>query len=226
MCTSPFAIIAEDIIFKNYLNTQNMKRILILSFVLISALAANAQSLGGRVGVNFSNIIKTGDSDFKTDFKPGVHAGLTLDIPLVDRLSFAPELMYSQKGYKTNGSSLLGGDYDYSVTSHFVEVPILLKIKAASGFNIHLGPQISFLTSTTESFKTGSDEYRKERKEENDKLKKSILGGVIGAGFNIGTKTSLVARYALDFQKNNEDGTSEVPLYKNQVIQLGLGFNF
>lgn len=203
-----------------------MKRILILSYVLISAIAVNAQSLGARVGVNFSNIIKTGDDDFETDFKPGLHAGITLDIPLVARLSFAPEIMYSQKGYKTNGTSLLGGENEYSVTTNFIEVPILLKINAASGFNIHLGPQVSFLTSTTESFKTGSDEYRRQIKEENENLKKNILGGVIGAGFNLGTKASLVARYALDFQKNNEDGSSETPQYKNQVIQLGLGIKF
>lgn len=203
-----------------------MKRILILSYVLISAIAVNAQSLGARVGVNFSNIIKTGDDDFETDFKPGLHAGITLDIPLVDRLSFAPEIMYSQKGYKTSGTSLLGGENEYSVTTNFFEVPILLKINAASGFNIHLGPQVSFLTSTTESFKTGSDEYRRKIEEENENLKKNILGGVIGAGFNLGTKASLVARYALDFQKNNEDGSSETPQYKNQVIQLGLGIKF
>ena len=203
-----------------------MKRIVILSLVLISAVAANAQSLGGRVGVNFSNIIKTGDSDFETDFKPGLHAGITLNIPLVSNLSFAPELMYSQKGYKTNGTSLLGGENEYSVTTNFIEVPILLKIGASNGFNIHLGPQISFLTSTTESFKTGSDEYRRKIKEENDNLKKNILGGVVGASFNVGSRASLVARYALDFQKNNEDGSSETPQYKNRVIQLGLGINF
>jgi hypothetical protein len=120
----------------------------------------------------------------------------------------------------------LGGDNEYSVTTNFIEVPILLKIGATNGFNIHLGPQISFLMSTTESFKTGSDEYRRKITEENDNLKKNILGGVIGAGFNVGSRATLVARYALDFQKNNEDGSSETPQYKNQVIQLGLGINF
>jgi hypothetical protein len=203
-----------------------MKRILILSFVLLSAVAVNAQSLGGRVGVNFSNIIKTGDDDFETEFKPGIHAGITLDIPLVSQLSFAPEIMYSQKGYKTSGTSLLGGANEYSVTTNFIEVPVLLKLKAGTGFNIHLGPQISFLTATTTSYKTGSEEYRNKIDEENDNLKKNLIGGVIGAGFNFGTRTSLVARYALDFQKNNEDGSSETPLYKNQVIQVGLGINF
>ena len=203
-----------------------MKRILILITVLISAAAVNAQSLGGRVGVNFSNIIRTGDDNFETEFKPGLHAGITLDIPLVDRLSFAPELMYSQKGYKTNGRTLLGAENDYTVTTNFVEIPVLLKIGAANGFSIHLGPQISFLTSTTEKFKTGSDEYRRTIKEENEDLRKNLIGGVIGASFNVGTKASLVARYALDLQKNEGNGNSQTPEYRNQVIQLGLGVRF
>lgn len=203
-----------------------MKRILILSYVLFTAIAVNAQSLGGRVGVNFANMIRTGDDNYETEFKPGVHAGITLDIPLVDRLSFAPELMFSQKGYKTSGRTILGAENDYTVTTNFIELPILLKIGASNGFNIHLGPQVSFLTSTTEKFETGSDEYRRTVKEENEDLRKNIIGGVIGAGFNVGTRTSLVARYALDLQKNNGNGESTTPEYRNQVIQLGLGFKF
>lgn len=203
-----------------------MKRILILAYVLISAAAVNAQSLGGRVGVNFSNVIRTGDDDFETEFKPGLHAGITIDIPLVDRLSFAPEIMYSQKGYKSSGRTLLGAENDYSVTTNFIEIPVLLKIGASNGFNIHLGPQISFLTSTTEKFESGDEDYRRTVKAENDNLRKNIIGGVLGAGFNLGTNTSLTARYALDLQKNNGDGDSETPEFKNQVIQVGLGIRF
>jgi hypothetical protein len=204
-----------------------MKRLFILLTVLISAGAASAQSLGGRIGANFANMIRTGDDDYDTEFKPGFHAGITIDIPVVDRLSFSPEIMYSQKGYKTGGRTLFGQENEYSVTTNFIDVPLLLKINAARGFNIHLGPQVSFLLSTTEKFKTGSDdEYRRTIEEENDNLRKNIIGGVIGAGFNVGAKTTLVARYALDLQKNNGNGDSENPEFKNQVIQLGLGFRF
>ncbi|MBC8052909.1 MAG: PorT family protein [Sphingobacteriaceae bacterium] len=203
-----------------------MKRILILFSVLVSAVAVNAQSLGGRVGVNFANMIRTGDDNFETEFKPGFHAGITLDIPIASQISFAPELMFSQKGYKSSGRTLFGADNDYTVTTNFVEIPILLKIGTSSGFNIHLGPQVSFLTSTTEKFETGDDEYRRTVKAENDDLRKNLIGGVIGVGFNVGTRTSLVARYALDLQKNEGNGNSETPEYRNQVIQLGLGFKF
>jgi hypothetical protein len=194
--------------------------------VLISASAANAQYLGARVGVNFANMIRTGDDNYKTEFKPGLHAGLTLDIPVVDRLVFAPELMYSQKGYKTSGRTLFDANNDYTITTNFIEIPILLKINAAKGFNIHLGPQVSFLASTTTKFESGSDAYKTTVKEENEGLRKSIVGGVIGVGFSVGTKASLIARYALDLQKNNGEGNSQTPEYRNQVIQLGLGFRF
>lgn len=201
-----------------------MKRISFLLLFTAAYVAVNAQSLGIKAGVNYSNIIKSGDDDFKTEFKPGFHAGLTVDVPLVSGLSFAPELMYSQKGYKVSGTNILFGDYENSITTNFIEVPVLLKIKAASVFNIHVGPQVSFLTSTKTSFKQGSAEYEEKVEEDNDNLKKSLFGGVIGAGINIGAKTVLSARYALDFQKNNEDGTSETPEYRNQVFQVGLGF--
>ncbi len=199
-----------------------MKHVLTFAFAALFVAGVQAQSLSVKGGANFSNIIKTGDDDFKTDFKPGFFAGLGLDIPIISALSFAPEILYSQKGYKTTSTDLLGAETKYSVTSNFVDIPILAKVSTSS-FNLHFGPQLSFLTSTTESFEKGSQEYRNTIKEENNNLKKSILGGVAGIGFNLAPKVSLNGRYAIDFQKNNEDGTKETPLYRNQVIQVGLG---
>lgn len=204
-----------------------MKRLFIMAISLLVAGVANAQNsgvrFGAKAGANFSNIIKTGDDDFETEYKTGLHAGLFLEIPVIDRLSFAPELMYSQKGYKNTSDNILFGQTEYSVTTNFIEVPILAKIQASNSFSVHLGPQVSFLTSTTESFKQGSDEFRRTIQEDNDNLKKSLFGGVVGVGFDLNPKLGLNARYALDFQENNENGTSETPVYKNQVFQVGLG---
>jgi hypothetical protein len=198
-----------------------MKKLAILFIVLFIAGITNAQVMpGAKAGVNVSNIIKTGDSNFSTDFKVGFYGGLYLDIHLIDILTFEPGIMYSQKGYKTAGSSLLGGPYDYTLRSDFIELPLLLKIKA-SGFGIHVGPQISFLTNTTEKFKQGSDSYQNSVRANNDNLRNNTIGGVIG--IDIGGQTvGFSAGYALDFQKNNGDGTSQTPEYKNQVFQIGL----
>lgn len=201
-----------------------MKKVLILTISVLFAGAVNAQTFGVKGGANFSNIIKTGDENFNTEYKTGFNAGLFAEIPVVKSLSFAPELMFSQKGYKTSGTSLLGGPNEYSVTTNFIELPILAKINASDKFSIVLGPQVSFLTSTTETFKQGSESYQNTIREENDRLKKSLVGGVVGAAIDVSKKVSLHGRYALDLQKNNEDGTNETPVYKNQVFQLSLGF--
>ncbi len=201
-----------------------MKKLIIAAVCVLFAGAANAQKIGVKGGVNFSNIIKTGDRDFNTDFKTGINAGLVLEVPIVKTFSFAPELMFSQKGYKTSGNSLIGGPNEYSVTTNFIEVPIIAKFHASDRFSIMLGPQVSFLTSTTEKFTQGSSSYQNTIREENDRLKKSLAGGIAGFGIVLSKQLDFHARYALDFQKNNEDGSSETPLYKNQLAQFGLVF--
>ncbi|WP_026897595.1 porin family protein [Daejeonella oryzae] len=200
-----------------------MKKLLIIAIGVFAAGAANAQnvSFGVKAGANLSNIIKTDDESFKTDFKPGLHAGLTMEIGLGNTFSFAPELMFSQKGYKSERT--LG---TLTQTTNWIEIPVLAKIQAAPKFNIFLGPQVSFLTKTTNKFEGSFGTAEQTINEDSDNFRKSIAGGVVGAGFDITPKIGLSARYALDFQKNNENGTSETPVFRNQVIQAGLGFKF
>jgi hypothetical protein len=206
-----------------------MKKLFIVAFALLVAGKVSAQkgpSFGIKGGVSFSNIIKTDDSNFKTDYKTGYNAGVFVNIPIVDRLSFQPEAMFSQKGYKQNDAGALGTG-TLTQTTNWIEIPILAKIEAARGFNIYLGPQVSFLTKTTNKFEgtfTNSEQTTYEN--DADKFKKSILGGAVGVGFDLTSKVSLNGRYALDFQKNNENGTTSTPQFKNQVWQVGLGIKF
>jgi hypothetical protein len=204
-----------------------MKKFFVFAISILSISMANAQSnddgvkIGIKAGANFSNIIKSGDKDFETDYKTGFNAGVTLDIPVVPRLSFAPELVFSQKGYKAQ--TLLG---DFTQTTSFIEAPILAKINVVDRFNIVAGPQVSFLVSTKNKFDSGFGTVEQEYEEDSDKFRKSLVGGVIGASFDISPNIDLHGRYALDFQKNNEDGTSQTPKFRNQVFQVGLGFKF
>lgn len=200
-----------------------MKKLLIIAIGVLAAGAVQAQdvSFGVKAGGNMSNIIKTNDDSYETEFKPGFHAGLTMEIGLGNTFSFAPELMFSQKGYKTDS---FGGTF--TQTTNWIDVPILAKIKAGPAFNIFLGPQVSFLTQTTNKFEGDFGTVRNEIEEDSDTFKKSIAGGVIGAGFDITPKIGISARYALDFQKTDEEGNTSTPAFKNQVIQAGLGFKF
>jgi len=202
-----------------------MKKIMILALGLFAATAANAQDVrfGVKAGLNLPNIIKDdGNNNFSTKVNPGFNAGVTVDIPLISGLAFTPEILFASKGYKATTS--LG---EFTQTTYFVDVPILASIKVAgSGLNIVVGPQVSFLTSTKNKFENGFGTVESEYNEDSDKFKKSLLGGVIGLRYDINDKFDIHGRYALDFQKNNEDGTSRTPEYKNQVFSVGVGVKF
>lgn len=207
-----------------------MKKLFIAAFALLFAGVANAQTKGPSIGVkggaNFSNIIKTGDSNFETGSTTGFHAGVFLNIPIVDRLSFQPELLFSQKGYETESTGLFI-NRTFKQTTNWIDVPILAMIHATPKFHIVLGPQVSFLTKTKNEYNGtfGSAEQTK-YEDDSDKFKKSIVGGVAGIGFDITNNISLNGRYNLDLQKNNKNGTSEIPEFRNQVWQVGLGLKF
>lgn len=206
-----------------------MKKIFILAVGLFIAGAANAQStdkpikLGVKAGVNYSNIIKdNGNNSFKSDYLVGYHAGITLDIKLLENLAFTPEALYSTKGYKLTNA--IG---EFTQTTHFIDLPILASIKLGGGLNLVAGPQVSFLLSTDNKFETGfGSTYQKIVEDDADRFKKSLVGGLIGFRYDFSNKVGINGRYALDFQKNNENGSSQTPEFKNQVFQLGLGLKF
>jgi hypothetical protein len=128
-----------------------MKKIIFLAAGLLLAGAANAQiKFGVAGGADFSNIIKTDDPNFKTDYKTGFNAGVTLDIHLIGPLSFAPEILYAQKGYQAQTTF---GQFDQR--TNFIDAPLLAKFKLAPGFSVVAGPQVSFLLSTTNTYSNG-----------------------------------------------------------------------
>lgn len=185
----------------------------------------NGFHFGLRGGLNLANIIKTDDNNFSTELKPGLNAAVFVELPIVNGFSIQPELQFSQKGYKTTGSTLINGGYEYSVTTNYVEVPLLAKFSPSKSFAIVVGPQYSFLASTKTNFTSGNATYQRLVEEDNNNLKKNILGGVVGIEANA---SNLVfgARYNLDFQQNNGDGSSTTPKYKNQVLALSIGVRF
>jgi hypothetical protein len=215
-------------IMKKTITTAAMLFITVMGLYAQEASRSNTTNgfhFGVRAGVNLANIIKTNDNNFSTQLKPGFNAGAFIELPIVNGFSVQPELQFAQKGYKTSGSSVLFGAYDYNVTTNYVEVPLLAKFSPSKSFAIVVGPQYSFLTSTKSNFTSGSTSYQQQVQNDNNNLKKNILGGVVGIEAGA-SNIVFAARYNLDFQENNGDGSSTTPTYKNQVIALSIGVRF
>lgn len=176
-------------------------------------------TVGIAGGFNFSNTVDAYNADFATSTIVGAHVGLTFDIPIIYPLSFAPEVLFSQKGYKAE--TVYG---TFKQRTNYIDVPLLAKFRVVPGFNFVVGPQLSFLTSTTNTFDNGFDRVYEDHY--NDRGDKSYVSGVIGVGIELNRNVELRGRYAIDLGENHSNGFSDIPDYRNQVFQLGLGFKF
>lgn len=183
----------------------------------------NQLRFGFKAGANYSNVYDEDGEDFVADGKFGVAAGVFAQIPLGELFGFQPELIYSQKGFKATGS-VLGFNYDYTRTSTYLDIPLLIQVKPSRFFTIVAGPQFSYLLETKNKF-NGTSNTVTEDEINSDNYKKNIFGFVVGADVNF-DQLVLSGRLGWDINKSDADGNSDAPRYKNQVVQVTLGYRF
>ena len=182
----------------------------------------NELRFGLKVGVNFSNVYDEQGEDFVAQGKAGLAAGAFLSVPLTKFIGFQPEIMYSQKGYKQD-FTVLNTTNEFKVTTTYLDIPLQLQIKPIEQVTLLVGPQYSYLLDT--KYELNGNSTTNEEDVNSGNLKKNIFGFVVGADFNY-ENLVLSTRAGWDISKSNEDGDTTNPRYKNQVIQVTLGYRF
>ena len=208
------------------------KIILIIGAVTTMANFSSAQEtdlrerllFGLKAGVNYSNVYDTQGEEFQADPKLGLAAGAFLAIPIGKYLGIQPEVLYSQKGFRATGR-ILGGNYEFTRTTSFIDVPLLVSFKPSEFITIMAGPQYSYLIKQTDVFANSSSSYLQEQEFKNDNIRKNILCLTGGADLTL-KHIVLGARVGWDVQNNNGDGTSSTPRYKNVWYQATVGYRF
>jgi len=178
---------------------------------------------GFKAGANLANVYDEEGQNFVADSKVGFVGGAFLSIPITKFIGFQPEVLYSQKGFKAIGTTILG-NYDFERTSTFLDIPLQLQIKPIDGVTLLVGPQYSYLLETKNKF-NGSASSTQEDGINNENYKKNIFGFVIGADFNVDLLV-IGVKAGWDISKSDSDGNTTNPRYKNQVLQLTLGYAF
>ncbi len=181
-------------------------------------------TLGLKVGTNFSNVYDSEGEDFVADGKFGLAAGAFVVIPLGKVFGIQPEVLYSQKGFKSTGT-FLGTNYEMTRTTDFIDVPILVSIKPVEYVSLLFGPQFSYLMKQTDDFTGGSLNSTQVQEFENDNLRKNIFGLTAGADFNI-DHLVIGVRAGWDAKDNDGDGNATTPRYKNMWYQATIGYKF
>jgi hypothetical protein len=211
------------------------KIILMIVSVIFMANISNAQdnisdsrsklNYGIKAGLNLSNVYDTQSEDYNADPKIGFVTGVFVAIPIGKFLGFHPEILFSQKGYQASGTYLGFMDYEFTRTSNFIDLPLLIAFKPTEMVTIVAGPQYSYLIKQKDEITSGDFTDQQVEDFENDNLRRNTLCFLGGIDFNF-NHIVLGARAGWDIQNNNGDGTSTDPRYKNVWYQATLGFRF
>lgn len=176
---------------------------------------------GLKAGMNYSTMYdEKAPIGFNAKPKAGFAGGGFVDIPIIPFIGVQPELMFSQKGYRASGDN-----YDYTLTTNHLDIPLLLKLKPLPFLHIVGGPMYSYTLSREDKFTTGSRSVIQQQDIDNSNLRKNTLAAIGGLDVNI-SKIVLSGRAGWDLTNNNGDGTSTEPRYKNFFGQATIGVRF
>jgi hypothetical protein len=221
-----------------------MKKLLLSLGLLVGiAGAARAQEarFGLKAGLGLSSVRGTDVGDgYKYLF--GVNGGLMADFGFSDRLSFHPELLYSQKGTKLDyTTSYANAAGTLTVTQigkgrlHYLDLPLLLRLKA-SGFFLEAGPQLGYLLAQrSELTATGTTTYtgstttstitKTETDDSTDGIRRFDVGYIIGIGYQLPQGLEVGLRFNNGFSNSTFDRSSSNKVH-NSVFQFQVGYLF
>lgn len=191
-----------------------MKKILfIVACFACFCTTGNAQDfhLGAKAGVNLSKI--EGQA-FKDGFNAGFHLGGFAEIDISKTFGVQPEVLFNQTN--TTVASDATDIYNMALngqkkTLNYLSIPVLLRINLTKLLTINLGPQYSILMNKHETIlQNGVDAF-----------KSGDFAAVVGAQVNLGS-LKVYGRYNIGLSNINDIDNKEK--WKNQQIQLGLGF--
>ncbi len=176
----------------------------LLTALIFLGLIAQSQPLfrwGIVGGVNASKII----TDTKTKSLNGYHAGLITEIKTPAGVGVELDVLFSSKGTVAErlDSNLVATNYDYRL--NYLDFPIVLKKYFLKVFNIHAGPQFSYLLSANRNGDNLTSNFNS-----------FDIAAVVGLELDVKiAKASIRYNYGLT-EINNEGG-------KNSVLQITLG---
>ncbi len=180
--------------------------------------------IGIKGGLNFASLIQDSYPDYEVDHKLGYVAGAYIAIPVNKFIGLQPEVLISQKGFESRGN-FLGSPYTFRRTTTYLDIPLMIQLKPTEELAIVGGVMYSYLLSKRDEAGGNNVVVTDQVEYDNDDINKNILGAVVGLDLTL-NHFLIFGRYNIDLRRNNGDGTSTVPEYRNQVFQVGVGLVF
>lgn len=192
---------------------KTMKKIiplLVCFFIVTNYTIAQSFHVGLKAGVNLQKI---DGIPFKDKFTFGYQAGGFATIGITSKIGIQPEILFSSvnSDTATQFSTVYGFNKIDKVKLNYLDIPLLLNIKAAPFLTLQFGPQFSILLDKNKSLlKNGETAF-----------KQGNISAAAGLQFNL-TKFKIYARYVAGLSNLNQ--VNDNNKWKNKNIQVGVGF--
>lgn len=185
-----------------------MKKLVFFVTVLAVTFYSNAQdfNLGVKGGINVASVGGSGYSGLGgLGSKVSFHLGGVAEVPISDKISVQPELLYSSQGTKWDF-----GTADNNLKLDYINLPILGKYHIIEGLSAEAGPLVGFLIASNA--------------DDDDRFKKLDVAFAIGASYRLNENIFFSLRYNKGIANINGDdfgGNGQ-----NNVFQISAGYSF
>lgn len=170
-------------------------------------------TFGVKGGLSLSNFSDNNNRDYYDDenkMKAGFHAGVFVNIPVAEKFSVQPELLFSQLGSKIEERERYNNgnyrrDSDYSANLNYLVLPVMVQYNILPQLYVEAGPEFGFLlggkfkgddTITQRFGNTTSTTHESfSEKLDMDLYNRFQLGIGIGAGYYFTPKFGVTARF-------------------------------
>ena len=183
-----------------------MKKILtIAAFTVFGFASMQAQEVNFGLKGGFNIATATGDNSKDFDAVTSFHFGAMAEIPLSEKFSFQPEVLYSGQGISIN---------DDTLELKYINVPLMGKYYVAKGLSLEAGPQVGFLVSAKAYGNDVKDSFRT-----------VDFGLNVGVGYKLENGLNFGARYNFGLTNIN-DISGNNDKNSNAVFQASVGYFF
>lgn len=206
-------------------------KLFIAGIFILSNISLAQSEIGFKGGPNYVNNVfiaaPEGIDDSFRKYRLGYHVGAYSKFFLTEKITLNPELLFSSKGFKTEGSD---GQRDVMFHFNYVNVPMTIGYTFSETFMIESGLEFGYLLSST--LKQGASSSNGSAFANRD----FDFGAVFGLRLNVKNDLAVGARYIHglasvtdDFFLTNEFGEnigSEDMKSQNRTFQLSFYYNF
>jgi hypothetical protein len=180
---------------------------------------------------SFDQLIDKADGYITTRNRTAFYVGAGVELPLGNVVSIEPSLMYTQRGYGIKGNLTINDmkidalDARATAQMHYIDLPVLLKVKPVAGLQLFAGPQVSYLVKNNLRADVSVLGFSLINSDMDitDQFNRWDVGVTGGMGYEFANGIGITAAYERGFQRLDKNQTFKV---FNEGYKAGLTYRF